>query len=304
MISQFANRFFTAWSESGEIYFRFVVKSIQSAAESCLGPEMAASLFAICPSLFKIQSAAKKLKEVVNDVQDEVDNLRDQGQDSTAGQMFCLGTILMEFHDEIQEAREICAGKRDGQDADEEEEKEAKEEAEKEDGGDGGDEERPSLFEAGLDQAPDMADAALAGGAVAVGYIGDKVLQKKPKHATENLSAVEESPYAVDISGTPLVSLVFEHSIQPDSTLGSEIDRSVVESTCFVYEGVRQTNANLVKRSLIGSPTRSAASLGSFNSFTRSAVPPVPLGAIARRPSTESALSAQSFRGFNAQDNF
>lgn len=148
MISNSANRFFTAWSESGDIEFMFIVNSVRSAADSCLGPGLAASLLAVCPCLVKVKGAAEKVKEV----QEAVNNVREQVQkavdDSAAGQLYSdcaqLHDIAMKFQGEVQEAKEICAGKRDGEEVEEEE---GAGEGEKiaEDG--------PSLFEAGMEKA-------------------------------------------------------------------------------------------------------------------------------------------------------
>jgi hypothetical protein len=268
--------------------------------------------------LFKIKNAAEKVKEVVDDVQEavgnvqkQVQNVRDQVQeavdDSAAGQVFSDGAqlydIAMEFQDEIQEAREIYAGERDGED--EEEEEEDGEEEEEEDGGaktylgrDGltyeeGDEERPSLFAVGMDKADEWGTAinttALAGGAAAVDYLGNKALRKNSKQKTQNLSAVEQATQAVEFSAPPDRSTFKSSNLNPpasvslvyDTSNGMDINQSVAESPSFLYP---QMNTKIVKKSGVGPLTRSPA-------------PPVPFGATP----AHSKASVERPKGFNPQ---
>ena len=71
-------RFFSAWSESGEIdlNFSFVKDTLFKFFEFFMGTQLASSLLATCGCLRKIKDTAEEAKQAIDEVQEHIDEVK------------------------------------------------------------------------------------------------------------------------------------------------------------------------------------------------------------------------------------
>ena len=72
-----AYRFFTAWSESGEIDFSLIASSVKNMASSCLGPDLVASLTATCSCFAKAKDVADQAQGKFDEGKEAADQIKD-----------------------------------------------------------------------------------------------------------------------------------------------------------------------------------------------------------------------------------
>jgi len=130
-------RFFTAWSESGEIDMKSISSSIKEIAEACLPKELIDSLVGTCSCLGKIKDLGDtEIVKMVEDVYAEVATLKEEVLDEVVDTAGELQGGAQELRREMKRGlRNRAEGDEEVQEEEEDEEESGEDEIEEEENG-------------------------------------------------------------------------------------------------------------------------------------------------------------------------